>query len=268
MGDAEQVVARADRCRSSSPARPGTASAGRSGPRSARGVGVARRCGVGAGSCAAGVGDGVGVGLRRVGLGDGLAVGAASAGGAVTPVRATLPDRRPTSRPRRATAPPALARGGRGSISPPLATTNPTDKANAQAKHASDAPGSPASAEPRLDRRAARRSSLPSDAAQVARAVDVAARQADELLLSQRLRDRLAERGAAVGRVGRLDGRPARRRRRRRAGTGRSAGVRRAIVADRWRSLRGPIGAGAAAVGPPVRRARRRIVVHALSLAP
>ena len=47
-------------------------------------------------------------------------------------------------------------------------------------------------------------------AAQVARAVDVSARQADELLLAERLGHRLAQGRAAVGRIGRLDGEPSR----------------------------------------------------------
>ena len=141
-------------------------------------------------------------GSAGVGLGVGAAVAAAVA------VRRRRGrgrrGRRRRSRPRRGRAPVGPARSAAVRASPPLATH---ERDRQEEGPDADGQGDRRSPGSRAGRPGPRSSGLAgsSTTAQVARAVDVAAGQADELLLAERLGHRSAERRASVGRIRRLD---------------------------------------------------------------
>ena len=191
-------------------------------------------------------GSASGVGLATgVGLGVGAAVGAAvrsrrrRAGVVAVGAAVDL-----AAGPRRSGRPVRPRSGS----SPPLATTNATDRRKAPIRARTD----PAIAGVTIRAAGTGRAAWPrsSRAAQVARAVDVSAGQADELLLAERLGHRSAEGRASVRRSGASTGVPRRRHRRSSGGTGRSAGSPR------------PRRAGAATTGVSARPRGRPGIVH------
>ena len=212
-------------------------------------LGVSSGVAVGTG-VASGVGDGVTVGVF---VGPGVAVGAA-----VSFSPRTLPDGEADG--------PATAAV---SVSPPFATTNPMDRRNAIDKdrhRPGDGRGHDLGARDAFERlgRLMR-------AAQIPWAVDVAAGQADQLLLPQRLRDRLVQCGAAVGRIRHFDGQSEAVVVPDRAQERADPGVRGTVVADGlWAgsALRITSDVGIVGVRDPRRRDRRGILVHVCSKCP